>query len=260
MINGEKTLRHLLAPVQDALDDPQVTEIVIQRPGEIGIERGGKWVWRQVPEFTLGRLDAIGILAGSLLSKRFDPEHPICMTTLPDKQRCTLVGRPVTFPNTMSVTIRIPSKGKHTLHDPDFPDMVREATTTKRTRTPVDDQLLALYAAKDWAGFLSLAVRARKNIAATGATGSGKTSLLRRLIQEIPPDERVITIEDTDEFGVLPQRNRVALFFDPSGITAEHCVEATLRMRPDRVAMQELRGPEAFAYIRLLASGTSGGL
>ena len=70
----------------------------------------------------------------------------------------------------------------------------------------------------------------------------------------------MITIEDTDEFGVLPQRNRVALFFDPSGITAEHCVEATLRMRPDRVAMQELRGPEAFAYIRLLASGTSGGL
>jgi type IV secretion system protein VirB11 len=260
MINGEKTLRHLLAPVQDVLDDPAVTEIVIQRPEEIGIERAGKWLWRQVPEFTLGRLDAIGILAGSLLSKRFDPEHPICMTTLPDKQRCTLAGRPVTFPDTMSVTIRIPSKGKHTLHDPDFSDMVREATTAKRTRTPVDNELLALYVANDWAGFLSLAVRARKNIAATGATGSGKTSLLRRLIQEIPLEERVITIEDTDEFGVLPQRNRVALFFDPSGITAEHCVEATLRMRPDRVAMQELRGPEVFAYIRLLASGTSGGL
>ncbi len=88
-----------------------MTEIVIQRPEEIGIERAGKWLWRHVPEFTLGRLDAIGILAGSLLSKRFDPEHPICMTTLPDKQRCTLVGRPVTFPDTMSVTIRIPVEG-----------------------------------------------------------------------------------------------------------------------------------------------------
>ena len=55
--------------------------------------------------------------------------------------------------------------------------MVREATTTKRTRKPIDDQLLALYAAKDWPGFFSLAVRVRKNIAATGATGSGNTFL-----------------------------------------------------------------------------------
>jgi type IV secretion system protein VirB11 len=260
MINGEKTLRHLLAPIQDVLDDPPVTEIVIQRPKEIGIERGGKWEWREVSEFTLGRLDAIGILAGSLLSKRFDPEHPICMTTLPDKQRCTLVGRPVTFADTMSITIRIPSKGKRTLRDSDFDNLVHTAATTERVRNPVDEQLLALYRKKDWAKLFSLAVRARKNIVATGATGSGKTTLLRRLIQEIPAEERVITIEDTDEFGTLPQRNRVALFFGSAGITAEHCVEATLRMRPDRAAMQELRGPEAFAYIRLLASGTSGGL
>ena len=54
MINGEKTLRHLLAPVQDVLDDPTVTEIVIQRPGEIGIERGGKWVWRRCQSLRSG--------------------------------------------------------------------------------------------------------------------------------------------------------------------------------------------------------------
>jgi hypothetical protein len=107
---GEATLRHLLAPIQDVLDDPATTEIVVQRPGEVGIERGGKWSWREVAAFDYARLDAIGLLAGSLLAKRFDPAHAICMTTLPDGQRCTLCRPPVTAPGTISVTIRIPSK------------------------------------------------------------------------------------------------------------------------------------------------------
>ena len=92
------------------LDDPATTEIVVQRPGEVGIERGGKWSWREVAAFDYARLDAIGLLAGSLLAKRFDPAHAICMTTLPDGQRCTLCRPPVTAPGTISVTIRIPSK------------------------------------------------------------------------------------------------------------------------------------------------------
>jgi type IV secretion system protein VirB11 len=100
----------------------------------------------------------------------------------------------------------------------------------------------------------------KKTIAATGSTGSGKTSLLRRLMQEIPDDERLVTIEDTDEFGRLPLRNRVSMFYGAANVSAENAVEASLRMRPDRVAMQELRGAEAFAYLRLLAAGHPGGL
>lgn len=260
MRNGERTLRHLLAPIADLLSDPAVTEIVINQPHEVGFERRGEWRWRDdVEEFDLQRLDAIGILAGSLMAKPFDPEHPICMTTLPDGQRCTLVGRPVTHPGTMSLTIRIPSRAVRTVRDPDFTDLVAKAET-QRKRSRVDEELLTLYARKDWPTFLSLAVRSHKTIAATGSTGSGKTTLLRRLMQEIAPNERLVTIEDTDEFGVLPQRNRVALFYGSAGVTAEHLVEASLRMRPDRVAMQELRGAEAFAYIRLLAAGHPGGL
>lgn len=257
---GEITLRHLLAPIADLLADQTVTEIVTQRPQEVGFERGGKWLWREVQEFDPQRLDAIGILAGSMMSKPFDPEHPICMSVLPDGQRCTLIGRPVTHPGTMSITIRIPSQKVRTVHDPDFIQMVSRADTQRR-RSAVDEELLGLYSKKDWPAFLSLAVRSHKTVAATGSTGSGKTTLLRRLMQEIAPEERVLTIEDTPEFGGLPHlRNRVAMFFGSAGITAEHCVEASLRMRPDRVAMQELRGAEAFAYVRLLAAGHPGGL
>ncbi len=123
-----------------------------------------------------------------------------------------------------------------------------------------DAELLALYQAQDWPAFFALAVKAKKTIAATGSTGSGKTSLLRRLMQEIPGEERLVTIEDTDEFGPLPLRNRVSLFYGSANVSAENAVEASLRMRPDRVAMQELRGAEAFAYLRLLAAGHPGGL
>ena len=260
MRNGETTLRHLLAPVQDVLDDPATTEIVVQRPSEVGIEQYGQWSWRRVEAFDFWRLDAIGLLAGSLLSKPFDPASPICMTTLPDGQRCTLCRPPVTSPGTISITIRIPSKSVHTVRDPDFGDLMREAANQPVGHSDADAELLALYQAKDWPAFFALAVKVHKTIAATGSTGSGKTSLLRRLMQEIPGEERLVTIEDTDEFGPLPLRNRVSMFYGSANVSAENAVEASLRMRPDRVAMQELRGAEAFAYIRLLAAGHPGGL
>jgi type IV secretion system protein VirB11 len=119
---------------------------------------------------------------------------------------------------------------------------------------------LRLYRACDWPAFFTAAVKAHKTIVATGAVGSGKTSVLRRLMQDIPSDERVITLEDTPEFGDLPIRNRVSLFYGAAGVSAEDAVETSLRMRPTRVAMQELRGSEAFAYLRLLAAGHPGGL
>jgi type IV secretion system protein VirB11 len=262
---GETTLRHLLAPVQDVLDDPDTTEVVVQRQGEIGIEQHGQWSWRTVEAFDFRRLDAIGLLAGSLLSKPFDPAHPICMTTLPDGQRCTLCRPPVTAPGTISVTIRIPSKAVHRVRDPDFGDLMRTAAIPAFAGRPdgrgdADTELLSLYQAQDWPAFFALAVKAKKTMAATGSTGSGKTSLLRRLMQEIPGEERLVTIEDTDEFGLLPLRNRVSMFYGAANVSAENAVEASLRMRPDRVAMQELRGAEAFAYLRLLAAGHPGGL
>lgn len=259
MRNGETTLRHLLAPLQDALDDPATTEVVVQRPGEVGIEQHGGWSWRNVEAFDFQRLDAIGLLAGSLLSKPFDPVHPICMTTLPDGQRCTLCRPPVTAPGTISVTIRIPSKMVHRVRDRDFGALMRQAANRPDEHSDADTVLLALYQAQDWPAFFALAVKAKKTIAATGSTGSGKTSLLRRLMQEIPGDERLVTIEDTDEFGPLPLRNRVSMFYGSANVSAENTVEASLRMRPDRVAMQELRGAEAFAYLRLLAAGHPGG-
>src|SRR5215468_7694469 len=120
MTPGEAALRHLLEPIAEPLRHSDTTEIVIQEPGKVGIEQRGTWSWREVPEFTFAALDAIGILAGTLLSKDFDAAHPIVETTLPDGQRFTAIRPPITPLGTISITIRKPGKLVSTVHDDDF--------------------------------------------------------------------------------------------------------------------------------------------
>jgi type IV secretion system protein VirB11 len=257
---GERPFRVYLAPIAADLTDPAVTEIVINRPGEVGIERAGKWTFRDVPAFTYDRLDQMGILAGFMSGHDFDGEHPIAYASLPDGQRFTIARPPVTASGIISVTIRVPSPMVRSVADDDFPALLQAANRDSGRPSAADQELIALYRSGDWEPFFRMCVKAHKTIVATGLVGSGKTTFLKRLQQEIPLDERVITIEDSDEFGVLPQRNRVALFYGAAGVTAEQAVQLSLRQRPDRVAMQELRGGEAFAYIRALLAGFSGGL
>ncbi len=258
MKKGEATLRHLLAPIQGLLDDTKITEVVVNRPGEVGIEARGQWTWLDVPAFTTMHLDAIGILAAGITGKRFDPANPIAMTSLPDGQRLTLVRNPVLPNDVISLTIRIPSQDKHYIKDDDFEGLMEKADFAGLSHNPVDDELLRLYNAKSWSAFFSLAVKARKTIAATGETGSGKTSFLKRMMQDISETERVITVEDTYEFN-FDVRNKVAMLFGAPGITCAHLINATLRMRPDRVAVQEIRsGEDAFPFLRSLAAGSKG--
>jgi type IV secretion system protein VirB11 len=87
---------------------------------------------------------------------------------------------------------------------------------------------------------------------------SGKTTFINRLMNETDKEERLITVEDSAEFRDFGHRNRVSLFFGSANVSCRTAVETTLRMRPDRVAIQELRGGEAFAMLRLLAAGYRG--
>jgi type IV secretion system protein VirB11 len=258
--NGEATLAHLLAPIQDALDDPTVKEIVIQEPGQVGIERGNEWEWRKIPRYDFRCLDAVGILAGSLLSRKFDQAHPVCLTTLPGGQRFTICRPPVTLPSTITFAIRNPSVDVKSIWTDDFAALMRKTETTTDRVSEADAELARLYERKQWTEFFSLAVKTRRTIAAIGEPKNGKTTFIRKLLKEIPEEDRLVTIEDTDEFGKLLMRNRVALFFGSPGITAESLIETALRLRPDRLAMQELRGVETFAYFRALAAGFKGGL
>lgn len=254
MTHGSIALKHMLKPIQGFLDERGVTDIVCQRPHEIGVERFSKWEWHEIPAFDERRLDAIGIVAGNLLAKRFDPEHPVCMTTIPGvrKRRGTFVRHAITeYP---SFTIRVPSAEQGSTKDKRFQTAFNQAMDPRSE----DTEMLRLYRANEMGEFFGRAVRNKLNIAAIGETGDGKTHFLRTIMGEIPPEDRLVTIEDTSEFGPLHLRNRVEMIFGSAGITASDLVEVSLRQRPDRVAVQELRGREIWAYMRILAAGYRG--
>jgi type IV secretion system protein VirB11 len=263
---GETTLNRLLGPIQEPLNHPSTTEVVIQQPGEVGIEQGGKWSWMDVPEFTFDRLDAISLLAGKMQSHDFDAAHPIVETNLPWGHRYTAIRPPITLDGTISVTMRKPLKRVPGVNERGFWDQPVDALADIAYQShPADEELLRLHKEKSWARFFPLAVQSGKTIAAVGPQKSGKTTLLRAIMQSIPTDDRVVTVEDSEEFLELPVvpmmqplRNRVSLFYGKAGVTAEKSILTSLRMAADRVAIQELRHEEAYAFLRIHQAGQTG--
>jgi type IV secretion system protein VirB11 len=262
---GESTLRLLLAPIAEHLADPMVTEIVVNRPGEVGVERRTGWTWHELPELTFEKLDAIATLCAAMSQQDVGPDHPLCGSVLPDGQRVQICRPPAVAAGTISLTIRRPSTFAPTIAGLAAGGLFSRTEGASRRAHPLDAELVALHEARDWERFFPLAVEAKKTIIATGDTGSGKTTFAKALIQAIPHDERLVTIEDTAEFIGLPQRNLVSLFYSKGNqglarVRSEDLIEAALRMRPDRVLMQELRDGAAFTFVRSIAAGHPGSI
>jgi type IV secretion system protein VirB11 len=262
---GESTLRLLLAPIAAHLVDPSATEVVINRPGEVGVERRDGWAWHDVPELTFERLDAIATLCAAMSQQDVGPEKPLCGSVLPDGQRVQICRPPAVAAGTISLTIRRPSTFAPTIASLAASGLFSRTVGAGRRVHPLDADLIELHRARDWERFFPLAVQAKKTIIATGDTGSGKTTFAKALIQAIPLHERLVTIEDTAEFIGLPQRNLVSLFYSKGDqglarVRSEDLIEAGLRMRPDRVLMQELRDGAAFTFIRSIAAGHPGSI
>jgi type IV secretion system protein VirB11 len=129
----------------------------------------------------------------------------------------------------------------------------------------VEAKLMQLRANADFEAFMRLAVTSRKNILVSGPTGSGKTTWTKALIREIPAHERLVTIEDAQELVLDRHPNLVRLFYskDDQGVarvTPKQLLESCLRMKPDRILLAELRGEEAFDYLRNVNSGHPGSI
>lgn len=264
---GEGTLRRLLAPLARHLAEPDVTEVVVNRPGEVGVERrAAGWSWHDAPELDFARLDAVATLAAALSQQDVGPERPLAATVLPDGERLQICRPPAVAAGTLSLTVRRPPGFAPTVAGLAasglFAETARAAGDGGALRG-ADAELEALHRAGDWARFFPLAVRARKTVVVCGDTGSGKTTFAKALVRDIPLDERLVTIEDTAEFAGLPHRNVVSLFYSKGGqgvarVGPEDLIEAALRMRPDRVLMQELRDGAAFTFVRSVAAGHPG--
>ena len=164
----------------------------------------------------------------------------------------------------VSITIRLPSKHTRTLEQYESDGFFNEIVEIGHGISELDAQLLELRAARNYAEFFRKAVLGKKNIVVSGATGSGKTTFMKSLVNHIPHDERLVTIEDAREL-FIDQPNVVHLLYSKGGqsasnVTAKSCMEACLRMKPDRIILAELRGDESFYFIRNCASGHPGSI
>ncbi|HEY0310931.1 MAG TPA: P-type DNA transfer ATPase VirB11 [Allosphingosinicella sp.] len=244
---------------------PDVTDIYVNRPGEIWAETTGGGIERHdapgLDEATLARLARqIAALSHQGISR----EHPLLSATLPDGARVQVVAPPATR-GALALAIR-----KHVSPDLALDDYVATgafAETKARQgfdKDETDRALAAMLQRGEIAGLLSAAVKARKNILVSGGTSTGKTTFLNALLREVPPEERLILIEDTPELAVAHQ-NMVGLLAARSAlgeaqVSADDLVGASLRMRPDRIILGELRGPEAYAFLRAVNTGHPGSM
>ncbi|WP_349507983.1 P-type DNA transfer ATPase VirB11 [Agrobacterium pusense] len=257
-------VRELLKPFSAFLQDPSLYEVIVNRPGQVLTEGPGGWRTHDLPELSFDKLMRLARAVASFSHQSIDERRPILSATLPGDERIQIVIPPATLKGTVSITIRKPSSVDFTLDDLDERRFFEGTRTIEADAPGNDDELRNLYRAGQIKEFLRQSVVSRKNIIISGATGSAKTTLSKALIKHIPSDERIISIEDTAEL-VIPQKNNVRLFYskDLQGLSQagpKELLESSLRMRPDRILLQELRDGTAFYYIRNVNSGHPGSI
>jgi type IV secretion system protein VirB11 len=257
-------VRELLAPFSPFLRDTSLYEVIVNRPGQVLTEGSGGWRTHDLPELSFEKLMRLARAVASFSHQRIDETRPILSATLPGDERIQIVIPPAITRNTVSITIRKPPSVTFTLEDLEEKEFFSETRAIDEGTLAQDQELVALYRAGRYKDFLREAVIARKNIIISGATGSAKTTLSKALIKHIPEHERIISIEDTPELDI-PQPNHVRMFYSKGaqGISAvgpKDLLESCLRMRPDRILLQELRDGTAFYYVRNVNSGHPGSI
>ena len=255
-------LKSYLAPFELWLARDDVTDILVNRPGEVWVETAGGGTSREAaPDVTEIVLQRLARQIAGTTHQGVNREQPLLSASLPGGARVQIVAPPATRQG-LALAIR-----KHTISNLSIDDLDRAGLFRRPADADngaSDDTLAKLLAAGDQANFLREAVRARKTIVISGGTSSGKTTLLNALVKLIDGHERLIVIEDTPEIK-LEHTNALGLIavrgeLGEARVGAEDLLEASLRMRPDRILLGELRGKEAFTFLRAVNTGHPGSI
>jgi type IV secretion system protein VirB11 len=257
-------LRTYLAPFSPWLERPDVTDILVNRPGEVWIDGLKGFERLEAPDVTDMMLQRLAQQIAAHSAQGVSREHPLLAATLPDGARVQVATPPATRKH-VSLAIR-----KHVVQDLTLAeyDATGAFANVKRAkageRTQADVELGALLDRGDLRTFFSRAVKEGRNIVISGGTGTGKTTFLNALLKEIPETDRLIVIEDTPEVK-LAHPNAVGLVavgseLGETQIGIDELLRASLRMRPDRLMVGEIRGPEAFTFLRAVNTGHPGSL
>lgn len=245
-----------LAPISGVLVQPDVTDIYINHPGEIWIERLGGGIEREeVPALTDAGLWRLARQIASLSHQGINREHPLLSARLPDGSRVQIVAPPATR-GPLALAIR-----RHVSASLTLEDYVRSGAFDELEPETAE---LPTIGSDDRASMLTEAVRQRKTILISGGTSTGKTTFLNALMRKIPREERLILIEDTPELQ-LDHPNAVGLIavkgdLGEANVNTDDLLQASLRMRPDRIILGELRGDESYTFLRAINTGHPGSM
>ncbi len=229
-------------PIQPLVDDPDISEVMVNAPDEVYYERDGVIHAAETRFNDEAHILRIIDRIIAPLGRRVDESSPFVDARLPDGSRVNVMIPPL-IPRSPTVTIRKFRPERHTVED-----LVRNETISQEA-----------------VEFIGGSIEQRKNIVISGGTGTGKTTVLNALSAFIPEAERIITIEDPIELK-LQQRHVVAMEARPANIEGRNAVSQrelvrnALRMRPDRIIVGEVRGEEAFDMMQAMNTGHEGSM
>ena len=255
-------LTHYFAPLAAWLDRPDVTDLYINRPGELWLETLSEApVPIAAPELTRSVLARLVRQIAAVSAQGIDREHPLLAATLPGGERVQAVIPPATR-GEIAIAIR-----KHVAAAMRLDDY-RANGATAATAILADGELdrprSPIAKDRDPIALLGRAVRERRNVLISGGTSSGKTTFANALLREVPLGERLVLIEDTPELqydhpnaiGLVAARGTMG----EAAVSAEDLLIAALRLRPDRIILGEVRGAEAVTFLRAVNTGHPGSI
>lgn len=259
-----KALEVYLAPLEKIFSIPNVVEVSINRPGEVWYEVKGEMFHAEIPELTVDHLKGLGRLVAQSTEQMVSEEKPLLSATLPAGYRIQVVFPPACEPNIVVMSVR-----KQAVLDLDLDAYEAIGAFQKTVSEEAEDktnlELSQLLDRGEVKEFIKRAIKNKKNILISGGTSTGKTTFMNAALKEIGEQERIITVEDAREIDIAHVPNRVHLVSSRGGqgramVTTQDLIEACLRLRPDRIIVGELRGAEAFSFMRAVNTGHPGSI
>lgn len=256
-------LQTYLLPFDSIFAEKGINEVMVNKPGEIWIERYGELSMIPMPKLDTNHLLGLGRLIAQSTDQVISEATPLLSATLPNGYRVQVVFPPSCEPGSIIFSIRKGMAMQLTLDE--YAKMGAFDNTNIQPTSDKHDEVLNDYLKQNKIEeFIKYAITAKKNILVSGGTSTGKTTFANAALTTIPMNERLITVEDAREV-MLQQKNTVHLLASRGGqgranVSTEDLIEACLRLRPDRIIVGELRGKEAFSFLRAVNTGHPGSI
>ncbi len=258
----------LLGPIETFLNDTSVSEILINRPGEIWVEKNGELVLHEVKAFTEAHIHRLFQLVANENKQKLSKATPLLSGSLLDGTRVQLCLPPTAKYPALSIRRKVVKN--FTLDDYEKTGFYSEADKATIDEASLESlpkserALIGLYKTACFSTFIRRAIELKKNIVISGGTSSGKTTFLNACLHHIPLDDRIIVLEDTREIET-PHPNQVQLLASKGDqgeakVNMQDLVQCCLRLRPDRIIMGEIRGAEIMDFVSSCSTGHEGSL